>query len=424
MLESEGLFSPLESIQAALLLSFCARRHVGIPTPENRHWFRKAITKLQSFQRKLNYTMKLDGPSTRLWRRIWWTSYLHERLDALNRIGHFHETEFSLKAQNMPRLTLDDFDFDTSLVSRMDQNVRQCRVDVLSRDLRMASIHVQKIWLARQIDDPTRTRLHNSTDVRQGKELTSDWDLEIISEKRFWGAYQIQTEFECWQQKTENNDTVIGSLCQQFPHLAVHWASLYVFYCRILIAFNSSAFTAVTMKSKFSQKEIVQHLLERDRIVHLSFRILHQATALLGHGQVAYAHATDPNIWQSLLTAAEVLKADEECNTNQRSRSEIRSTKSASKSCRNVISAFQKDLLTWESVPSPATTYSLELFSLPGTPESADLSTELAASAPLKVENSEEQSAIDIDYSTRGWDSLDTDHMVRNMEAILFSPEN
>lgn len=420
-----SLFSNLETVQLAVYLSFCARRHSAITWWERRYWFQLALTRLQRIEKMAERGEAQDAPSRRQWRRIWWTCYLYERLDMFNMAHEGPTPSLQLDYGTMSPLTLDDFELDTCLVlwTPGDNIGSISTIDMISRDMRNASIFVQKVRLARRIDDALSTETGRTLNPAISP---ADDDHYRIGSQRFWDAYKIQLEFDQWQKQTGNSEFLFDKLNEASPSLAVHWASLYLFYCRIVIALYNSAFCVVGALT--SQVDMMQKALEQDRIVHFYATIVNRAKPLLDQSQVRYAHTTDPNIWALILTAAEALK-----RTSKRlhggSHQEPCGPEQPSQSTTLTVAAFGAELAKWKSLPKPATVHNPGLFKFPSLLDSlstpGSLSTISDKSAPPTPDSTPHINSMFGHMATpysKEWDGLTSSFMLENMEAIVFNP--
>jgi hypothetical protein len=424
--------SDLETIQVAVYLSFCARRHSAISWPERRHWFQLALARLQRIEQMVDRGEAQDVPARRQWRRIWWTCYLYERLDIFNMANEGPTPSFQLDYGAMSPLTLDDFELDTCLVLWMVEDNIGSRIDMISRDMRNASIFVQKVRLARQIDNALSTKPGRTLNPALLAITPTDDDHYRIGSQRFWDAYKIQLEFDQWQKQTGNSEFLFDKLNGASPSLAVHWASLYLFYCRIVIALYKSAFCVVNALT--SQVDILQKALEQDRIFYFYATIVNRAKPLLDQSQVPYAHTTDPNIWALILTAAEALKSTRK-RLHGGSHQKTCAPKQPSQSTNCTVAAFGAELAKWKSLPNPATAHNPGLFKFPSMlghssmlgslSPPGSLSTASDRSAPATPDsnphNNNVSGHMDM-FCSKKWDGLTSSFMLENMEVIVFNP--
>ncbi|OAL54591.1 hypothetical protein IQ07DRAFT_676626 [Pyrenochaeta sp. DS3sAY3a] len=353
VLENSPGFTPLQCVQGLLLLSFCARRHVGIAAPENRFWLHLAIAKLQQLYPRDTDVYRSREP--RLSRRIWWTCYLYERLDAFSSTT---SPEFHLHAESLEPLTLDDFEIGTALQSWRADDRSMSEIDFVAQDLRLASMHVQKIWLVQQIVD--NALLHTLEKVLMPppapkKSSNRRRPPEKITSRHFWRANTFENEFHAWQQRTGNDLDAMNLEGQHCPHIAVHWTSLYMLYCRIAITCYHQSNAVLGANASPSQADHVQGLLERERIQFFAGKIIELTRNLHRHGQAVYAHATDPTIWMSLLGAVQ---------TVQHPSISLLEDRRTTEAIGVLVDGYEQDLLHWKSVPSPKRAQSPECHGL------------------------------------------------------------
>jgi hypothetical protein len=96
-------------IQSLLLMTY------WYETPDDQkdshHWMGIAVSLSHTIglHRNPETAATMDAPRRRLWRRIWWSTYMRDRLIAL---GMRRPTRIKSKDFDVPMLTLDDFDID------------------------------------------------------------------------------------------------------------------------------------------------------------------------------------------------------------------------------------------------------------------------------------------------------------------------
>lgn len=275
-------------------------------------------------------------------RRIWWTCYLYERLDAFSTPT---STDLYLRAESLKPLTIDDFEIDTALKTWRVDDRSMSEIELVAQDLRVASMHVQKIWLVQNLDNALFNTLEKGVLPPPPKKPSKRRTLaEHITSRDFWRAHTFQKEFDAWQQRTGNDLDAMGREGQHYPHIAVHWTSLYLLYCRIMIACYRQSKSVLEAKSSPSRPDIVQSLLEQERIHFFAEKIIELTRDLHDHGQAVYAHATDPTIWMSLLGAVETVQHPFPAYLEDNATTEAFSI---------LVDRYEQDLLHWKSVPCP-----------------------------------------------------------------------
>lgn len=389
-------FTPLETVQAALLLSFCARRNSVLDLAQNRRWLQIAISKLQKRQAKDLIPFASEAQNRSLWLRIWWTCYLYERLDGFHPNSRTHGFSFRLNAGVMPLLTLNDFELDSISGSEPYGHF-------VITNLRMASIHLQKIWLATKIDEIMRSRIPTERNLSDSSAKTTS--CGVLDGWHFWNAHNIQLEFDAWQKQTSNTMTTIGVENRGSFHTTVHWVSLYLLYCRVVISSYNAAMSTpnpVSLEDR-SLYSIGQHIIRK-----FYMEIFNLAKRILDHGQVAHAHAAYPMIWMYLLTATEVFPAMEQASHSL-------DTPEKSKALQLPhsldISLYKNVLETWGSVPRPAISHFPDLFHFPSP-----------SSRSLGKQSWELSLGTIIESRDDAWDEMNTDFMLENMESLVYSP--
>lgn len=430
--ESTSTLSQLETIQIALLLSFCARRHDGIPVPENRDWFHVALSKLQSLQKETPVQ-----EMTSHFKRIWWTCFLYERLDAFGPASPVESSEFILNSEDVPPLTLRDFEIDSCYVSWVIGKSEGSRMDMIVKDLRLASIYLQKVWLAEQVDIAIQNNQNFTSRCSVSESPVESTLSAIICDQQFWNAYEVQRQFNTWQKETGNNTIMINEHVRECPCFIVHWTSLSLLYYRIVIALYNSALWAY--KKHSSKIDTVKHLLGRERTTYFYSCIMEQTQSVLSQHQAAVAHATDPSIWTSLVTIAGAIKSTQQDRHGPGQSSTALAYEAMSHKSRKIVTAFNSHLTQWKSAPHPISNELPELFMLPGSPRFTP------AQALQTFENLRELGAIDeheckfsidkrsrkiiqpthismtaINYVARNSDMLDASHIIHNLEGLVY----
>lgn len=218
--------------------------------------------------------------------------------------------QFCLDATDIPPLTTKDFDIDTELISWEVGQEHESRLDHITRDLRLASIYVKKTQLARQLEQAIQDESKQCMDNLPTVQANSMSSIRVFKDKWFWYAYRLQHEFESWQKQTGNDTATIAEQSQNCPNLAVHWASLYLTYCRMVIAVYNSALSVTGVQ--LSQALRMGRMASWDLTAPFYSSIVDQLKLLSGRGRAPFAHATDPVIWSSLYNANQVLYTSEQ----------------------------------------------------------------------------------------------------------------
>lgn len=392
-------FTPLESVQAALLLSFCERRHPKLELSQNRHWLQIAISKLRKRQSRDSVPFASETHNRSLWLRIWWTCYLYERLDGFHPNSHVHGYSFRLNAEIMPLLTMDDFDLHSS--PGLLHDMYHIDQHFMVTNLRMASIHIQKIWLATKIDEIMRSRL--SFQYQSNELYDTTTSPKVLNEWHFWNAHTIQFEFDAWQKRTSNTITAVAQSSQDNFPITVHSVSLYLLHYRVVI---SSYNAAMSTPMPISPEDHARYIIGHGTIRNFYMEILNLTKRLLDHGQAVYAHAAYPMIWTYLLTTEEVFPVSERIPADTYQKLKLPAPESSL-----TVSSYNDALKAWNRVPHPATTHFPNLFRFPSMRSSSRLN-ELWEVSPGTSD----------EHRDGVWDEMDSSFMIENMESLVYSP--
>ncbi|KAI5803035.1 fungal-specific transcription factor domain-containing protein [Geopyxis carbonaria] len=221
-------------VQALLLMSY------WYETPDDQkdtwHWMGVAISLSHTIGLHRNpEKSSMDIKRQKLWKRIWWSCYMRDRLVAL---GMRRPTRIKTEDCDVPMLTLSDFDIDTgideneALFWTMEERAR--READSAREKKLANLCIEKAKLCVCISNVLAAQ-YSVLNTNQGS-LTADGStrttMMLLPKKLEPGCSEVQTcdeELEAWvaglpedaiyQNPTKGNVDHVFTLHQGLLHL-------------------------------------------------------------------------------------------------------------------------------------------------------------------------------------------------------------
>jgi hypothetical protein len=189
-------------IQSLLLMTY------WYETPDDQkdshHWMGIAVSLSHTIglHRSPERTSTMDLPRQRLWRRIWWSTYMRDRLIAL---GMRRPTRIKNKDFDVPMLTLDDFEI-AELPDRTSCIPSDCKVvrdTEMQRQLAIMCIEKTKLCIAMShILSVQYSVLHNNHGVLS-EEGSTRTTMMLVAKKLEPGIDEVQDcdkELQEWKQ--------------------------------------------------------------------------------------------------------------------------------------------------------------------------------------------------------------------------------
>jgi hypothetical protein len=406
--KNTSCLTQLETIQVAIFLSFAARRRFGRPTTSSLEWLHLINTRLKAVRRSEQWHNDSVLPERRQWRRIWWTCFLYERLDAFNAPDDEPSAMFLLDGKDIPPLTLEDMDVEPWCCA-IKQDGEPCNTVCCNtlETLRTASVFVQKVELAREVDiamNPPRDGAANAA--------TAHRDHPALFSSSFWHAYDVEQSFAAWQARTGIIDDVYTA--SSMTSSAVHYTSLHLLYYRVLIALYTSSALKSDILSSNSRR--TQRSYEEQRILAFYRLILEKTHLLIKPGQLKEVHVTYPNIWWYVFTASKVWWREQRHPDHEHVRYLAVS----------VVKAFEKVMGGSGTLAEHTTAAEMtDLFRFPtppATPQSADSENpEWNSLLERDVDGTETLSKRTSDDDGDEEVEMEAEDMLRNMESLLYN---